>query len=499
MIFLKKQNPAKMLLGFAYIYILLPFLIFALGWFKLYLSIPIIILLLACFWKICKDSPTLWLPEWNFDNIIKLIFIVGVIALWVYYSGIGKFVFQNTDHQYRNAIFNILVEYDWPVISTDILPGNTSKSALIYYIGFWLPSAVVGKILGLRAGYCAQALWALLGIVLVYYLICAKNKKLEVWPLAILILFSGLDIIGEYLTGTNVFVMDNGRHLEWWLSSYQFSSMTTQLFWVFNQAVPVWLCTMLIYIQNNRKNLVFILSCSMITSTLPFIGLLAITLFFIFSLQRFNLEKTEHQKQNAFAYINSVMKDTCSFQNIIGGGIIGIFSFLYLAGNLSGGNIMSDELPLTKQNSLMQFVTFLIVEIAAYVIILYKYNKKNALYYFVVLTLIIIPPIHVGMSYDFCMRASIPSLFILMLFTIDAVKKSYETKDKIIFYALILTLAIGSMTPIHEFARTSAETIRRINQGEMVYEIDKEPETVLSEKNFSGSVEDNFFFKYIAK
>ena len=180
---MKKCKTSKIFLSISYIYLLLPFLIFTIGWMKLYFSIPIVICVSICFIKAIKESPQLWVPEINRENVIKILFVIGVIGIWVYYSGIGKFVFQNTDHAYRNGLFNMLVENDWPVINEHVIqskmPG-VSKTGLIYYIGFWLPSAIVGKILGLRCGYYAQAVWALLGICLVYYLICAKNKNVRI-------------------------------------------------------------------------------------------------------------------------------------------------------------------------------------------------------------------------------------------------------------------------------------------------------------------------------
>lgn len=492
---------SKIPLYLGYVYVLLPFLIFSLGWMKWYFAIPIAFILLGCFWKTCKESPSLWMPDMNFDNVMKILFILAVIALWVYYSGIGKFVFQNTDHQCRNGIFNLLVESDWPVISSEILPGNTSKSALIYYIGFWMPSAVIGKLFGLNAGYCIQVLWAFLGIALVYYLICARNKKLEVWPLAVLILFSGLDVIGEYLLGANIFTMDTCRHLEWWNPAYQYTGMTAQLFWVFNQSIPAWLCTMLVLMQKNGRNVVLILACSMLSSTFPFVGLLALVAFLVFSRAYGKMRKDECAAfmQRAKTFIKIVFTDVFTMQNVLGGGIVGIFSFLYLSANLSGGDIMNQPPLFGRKYTLMLYVTFLLVEIAAYVVLLYKYNRRNPLFYFSVAMLIVIPPIHVGSGYDFCMRASIPFLFVLMLLTMDALRKSHETKERRLYYALIVTLTIGSLTPIHELTRTIAESARRGNEGQVVYEIDRTAEEVLSANNFSGPVADNFFFKYIAK
>ena len=67
----------------AYGYILLPFLIFAVGWMKWYISLPTVAVSGICFYKACSESPRLWRPEWNRDNVIKMLFAVGIIAVWV--------------------------------------------------------------------------------------------------------------------------------------------------------------------------------------------------------------------------------------------------------------------------------------------------------------------------------------------------------------------------------------------------------------------------------
>ena len=180
----------KLLSQLGIIYIVLPFLIFIGGWTKLYIAIPSILIVLICTYKVCKDMPGLWIPELNRDNLIKIFFIIGVLAIWVYYSGIGGFVFQNIDHTARNSIFNMLVQYKWPVKSSELLTnyeGETGYFGLIYYIGFWLPAAIIGKLFGLLIGYYFQAVWALLGLVLVYYFMCSRWKQIKVWPVFVLI------------------------------------------------------------------------------------------------------------------------------------------------------------------------------------------------------------------------------------------------------------------------------------------------------------------------
>lgn len=503
---MKKQH--NIFWGIAYGYILLPFIIFLLGWTKIYIALPVTLILCYCYFNVCKESPELWVPVWNRENILKVVFILGIIAVWVYYSGIGKFVFQNTDHAIRNGIFNILVEYQWPVINYKILPEynpvleGANATGLIYYIGFWLPSALVGKIMGLRVGYYFQAVWAVLGIALVYYMICAMFKKITIWPLFVLIFFSGLDIIGIFLTGINPMDYGSKMHLEWWGTPYQYSSMTTQLFWVFNQSVPAWLCTMLVYVQKNNRNLVFILACSMLTSTLPFVGLLMLVCFFCLSriFKKSNKDKEKNMGIRIREYSYCLIKETCTVQNIIGGGIIGIGSFLYLMNNSSASVIMGENTRGPEfDNSIAKFIVFLILEIGVYGVLIYKYHKEDKLFYFIMFCLCIIPPIKVGYSVDFCMRASIPALFLLMILVIKTLADSWKKKDYKVFVGLLLILAIGSYTPICEFKRTFTETFQRIKEGARVFEEDSDVIEILNSPNFSGDIDESIFYKYFVR
>lgn len=495
---IKKLKKIPVYLGI--LYLVLPFLIFIGGWTKLYISVPAILVVIFCTWKVCKDIPELWMPAWNRDNFIKILFIIGVLAIWVYYSGIGKFVFQNTDHTARNRIFDMLVQYEWPIKSNKLLTnleGQTGRYGMIYYIGFWLPSAIIGKLFGLRIGYYFQAVWALLGLVLIYYLMCSRWKQIKVWPVFVLIFFSGLDIVGAYITNMDYVNSPIIWHLEWWSTPYQYSSMTTQLFWVFNQAIPIWLATMLSYIQKNNRNLVFILACCMLTSTLPFIGLFSITIFLCLSPKEQSIDTTKKTLKQRVLFL---IKDTCTIQNVLGGGVIGILSFCYLSGNLSGAHVMAkNALGPKYDNSIAKYVLFIILDLGIYVVLLYKYQKEQTLYYFVVANLLIIPWIKIGASGDFCMRASIPGLFLIMIWVIDAISKAWEDKIYVLFAGLIITLLIGSVTPIFEMRRTFTETFQRLDHGEIVYADEDSEKHIFRSPNFSGDIEKSFFYKYMAK
>jgi hypothetical protein len=136
----KNGKGTKCIWILSYLYLTVPCMIFIIGWLGLRYSIPMTVLIIFCMYKIFRDLPEIWVPEWNQDNVVKAIVVLFIIGSWVYFSGVGKYVFQNEDHGVRNVLFNILVENEWPVINYDILPKNegAGATALIYYIGFRL-------------------------------------------------------------------------------------------------------------------------------------------------------------------------------------------------------------------------------------------------------------------------------------------------------------------------------------------------------------------------
>ncbi len=463
-----------------YIYLALPTIIFIVGWLKWYLALPFG--LLAAFACIKGFSDSIQDKCLFIDNPVDIRILLKallLIAVWVYISGIGGWCYQNSDHKARNAIFRALVEYNWPVISYD------GSRGLIYYIGFWLPAACIGKIWGLEAGYAAQVIWAVLGIFIVYYLLCVYRRKVDLLPIAFLVFFSGLDYAGAWILGEEGINLNLALHLEWWAYDMQFSSMTTQLFWVFNQAIPVWVATALILTQNNCKNILFILSLIMLTSTIPFVGLIPIAIYLY--IKRVKTGR-------------SLWKEVFTVQNIVGVVVIGGCVFLYLIGNMSGGVIRSEKPEFAAVEPAarwLRYLLFYFLEFGIYLYFISKYRKKDAMLYLISAILIVCPFIKVGYDYDFCMRASIPALFVLMLMCMETFGQICLDGKKLLLAGYCAVLLIGAITPFNEIHRSVRETFWRVTNGESVryseFTIENE---LLHGNNFSGEVEKNLFYKY---
>ncbi len=444
-IFLNEKDnyrTSKLISQIFYIFFALPTIIFIWGWFKPIFSIPISIIIFMSLYFACKNAAELYIPEMNKTNNIKIAMIILIVGVWVYYSGIGGFVFQNSDHSIRNAIFEDLVNKPWPVID------SSNNVMLVYYIAFWLPSALLGKIFGMNIGYIFQSFWAILFILFMYYFICAHLKKVSIWPLALFIFFSGMDVL---LPNANI--VDFASHIEWH-EKFQLSSMTTQLFWVFNQSLAAWAATIFLLLQKNSKSMIFILSLLILYAPFPFIGLMPFAAYFVLyefpKNEGIRLFKNSDYKR----YFLFFKENIFTFENIAGGLAILTIIYLYFSANISGKNIVLGPDTSFNVNTLMS----IFIEILIPVILILYTGIRKPIIILTTVVLILCPFIKIGYSIDFLMRASIPALFILYLLTIEATIRTFTERNFFKISVVICIILLGAITPLHEIYRTYEES-----------------------------------------
>ena len=539
-----------------YLYIALPFLIFAAGFLKWYFALPVFTATLAAVCLGAKSSCGITSLSFSKKEILPLISGAVIIVLMVLLSGIGDVFWQNNDHATRNTIFKILSEYSWP---PKYITDAGNEVGMVYYIGFWLPSAIISKLFSLSWGYVFQIIWASLGLFLLWYMLCVMHKKIVIYPLIIFLFFSGIDTVAHSLVDmlySNLSNLQIGKwafsqgspltyHIEWWANYFQYSSHTTQLFWVFNQCIPVWLATVLIILEKNNRNMVLIMGLTLLSSTLPFIGLIPIFVWCaVCDHEGDYLDRpfTKDVKKSFFSLF--------TYQNIVGGGLSGILSFLYLKGNIASAATSTQanstqaaqsgfsfsvfvivlviyaaaflclcnkdfkptkllylipalplaflmaRLPIYK---LSYYLMFIIFEFILLSLLLIPAHGKSSLFFVTLSCLLIVPFFTVGKSIDFCMRASIPLLVVLCLFTISAVKKYFDEDKQILATLLCAALMLGAITPITEIARTVEATAYEISTKGSVVNDSKTIHQVFGGKNFTGRTENNVFFEIFAK
>ncbi len=496
--FSKMAGITNLPIQLAYLYLSVPMFCFFSGWLRIPVALGMeLVLALGLFFAL-RSAPKMEVSPFTRGHIPQLLLLLLLSVVWVYLSGIGKYAFQNEDHMFRNAIFEKLVENDWPVIIQDGKPYFQKPIALVYYFALWLPAACLGKAWGMDAAYFFLFCWCVLGVFLVMILLEGLMKKISPWLVMAFIFFSGLDVVGYlirdcFLHNSPVHLLFAVDHIEHWAPGFQMSSMSTQLFWVFNQAIPAWLITLLLLLQKDNRSIIWIYSFGFLSCTLPSIGLIPIVAYIGIRRMAEVYDTGKTFKRNAL----SILHEAFTFQNAICGLLVAAVSYLFLKTNAAsrGGFHMTD-----MTGHVAFYLLTVLLEFLVYYMAIYSRKRHDPLYWLSLAILFVVPAISLGSFMDFCMRASIPALVVLFVLTIGALDEYHEAKDLKHAFALVVFLALGAVTPFHEIARSIKTTIEHGKDPE-VRIVAKELD-ILGHKarnNFFGEYEDSFFFKYLAR
>ena len=406
-------------------------------------------------------------------GVLALILFVPLV--WAVCCGQGSFVPQKWDMIWRNAVFRDLITHDWPVLY------NGGQYALIYYIGHWLIPAGLGKILLPALGL--DTVWRLANIALLLWtclhlwvtvLLClaalgsAKMKDAAV-VLAVFIFFSGMDYVGLILVHGLPLKQHQLAHIEWWQAPFQYSSMTTQLGWVFNQSVPAWLAVML-YISLRKHVTLFaqILAFMLLSAPFPAVGL---AVFMTADGFRLFLQAVRKRRLPPF------LREVFSVPNIASAAVLLPVMYLYYSSNISV-QAMSTTMPESMASDMQVFwylgflrsklPLFWIIEFGALACFLGMIYRRRFLFVTATAGLMIVP-CFICRSWDLVMRVSIPGLFVLMFLTIRLLtrdRRLMPRKGKFLRMsrcglpacAAVFILLAGSMTAATEFTATFRET-----------------------------------------
>ncbi|MGL4632332.1 MAG: hypothetical protein ACRCVT_14115, partial [Leadbetterella sp.] len=355
------------------------------------------------------------------DSRKKTIFWIFVcICVLLFFSGIGSYTFQNNDHLYRNAIFRDLVTKDWPVLyevkgfSGHQLNGKITM--MTYYMGYFLPSAWIGKHLGFEVGKFALLLWSILGTFLVFLQISRFLKSYSWKTFLLFISWGTLFYLGSIWKFGLEDVIRDKNYLWAGMVLYSESNLGS-IYWTFNQSITSWLI-LLIIIQNLLpKQLLFWYGLCFFLSPFAFVGMSPFVGYAV--LNRVNYKKF-------ISYF--------SLENILSGTSVILLTFLYLQNNKAGQFFrILDHDP----RKLLAFYVLSWGVIAAILIVKYWNNR---LFWLTLVVLTPLPFFQQGHGIDFPGRLSLPALFILMLLV---GKHLLEYKNKL-FNGLIICYLIFS-------------------------------------------------------
>ena len=485
-----------------YIYIFLPSMLFFATWFKpIYALIFTALSIVGIYLSYKNDTPLIKLEK-DKKTIISLLFVLFIIVTVVLTSGIGSSIAQYPDHLYRNAVFKTLIDHEWPVA----LSLNGTSKVMTYYIGYWLPAALVAKVSSYQMGFLFLQIWAVIGLWFIYRLIVDEKKKVRIWFLIVFLLFGGADYIGYVFIG-KIF-NQVGNSYEWWAYNFNYPGFFTQLFWAYNQVIYGLIIHQMIMRQKCNKNILFIWMASLINSPFPAIGMIPFAVY----------RAIKNSDDNKINFIKAVT-DSISIQNVIGL-VLSVVCLIYLSSNLNiirymsnsdiAGNVISLSNEYLKDLStttfgpyqwttkLYNYLWFVLLEFGLYYIVLYKKFNNNSFYWLTLVVLLLCPLIEIGGWIDFCMRGSIPALYCLYMMLTDSLEDYLENKNYLLFACLILLLAISSLTCKETLVGVMQPTAQAFYEGKTLETESFSEEYIFKANNFFGTT-DSIFYKYFAK
>ena len=478
-------------------YLGIPVFIFLWGWLKPVWAAPCI----ACGMFtmtatiFCKGT----IPaSTNNETIIKpwqaLLFLVG-LAMIVCISGPGGFGVQNWDWLKHNAILRDLVDKPWPVVYT------TAKGevGLNYYVAYYLPAAVVGKIAGWEAANTAICIWTVSGCFLAGLWATLLSGARWWLALAVLILFSGMDFLGISLWRNFQEPHDwiNNFDAEWWPGLWTLPSNLTLIAYAPNQAIAGWLCSALLMDGFRNRPEAYPLGGTLVFSILwsPFItiGLAAIAGIWLLS-RRVNLVvwfKAQWRPYNLAAFPLAMVLVLYFLSRYVpyeipdslypSKHIIDMGAFYFAPAHSGPGAFFA-----------AYFLTVLL-EFGPLALLIFLTLRKSPgtdriLLGAALVVLLVVPWFHYGRFNDLVMRISIPALFVLQVTALRTLSKPSVAESvngkRRLQYAIFFVLALGALYPINMLRITANRIAERSWQVVSIPKHDQLPDLFEQQRRF---------------
>ena len=461
------------------VYLMLPVVIWLVGWFRWWAGIPAAALVVAGLGKAMRGS-------WRVSPRPVTFALLLMALVWVMTTSAGGvFGLNNVDWIKHRAILTDLVQYAWPVRLPDPLVAFLSPDArarpdslLRYYLGYYLTPGLIGRWFGLAALNWAVPLWTWCGVALLMLLFTRRFSEPRAALVAAVVLmgFSGMDFLRIVLLSGDVVPLFSDSHIEtdeFLTFKVQYSSNTTALMWVPQHFIASGLyTTLLIQLRRQPQFLAvsgILLAASPFWSPFVALGLLPLVMVLL--------------RDNG-------IRPFLHWQNLLLAGPLAGLLVAYLTSDLRG--IPSGWLWHKADWAVLVewFPVFYLTEFLGLVLLLWLVRppvRRDPFVMAGVATLLLLPLYTYGHFNDLGMRTSLPALMILCWHCVGAVSTSVDrglwsvtslrpratghrsknpvkrrpgqtsepgarqNRTRVILVCLMVTLLlIGAVTPLHE-------------------------------------------------
>lgn len=446
-------------------YLFLPVLVFLLGWLRWPFA-PILGSLAAIGWTLTPWKRSLARPCLSWGGVLL---VLGVAGLWVAMSGLVPPFHLNDDWQFRMSVLRDLTLGDWPVAYGSVDPAQPNL-ILRFPMGFYLFPALLAKALGgsEAIGRWLLVPWTLLGVVLFAVLTLTATlpqaKPIRIthllWPLLLLIGFSGMDLLGWLLMRRAW--PPQGAHIEWWAGLFQYSSHTTLLFWVPNHALAGWIAGSLVW-RHRQQGLTLGAASLLLVGVVTWAPLVALGLAPL-------LLACTWRGQSLSGWIREWWNP-----GLLALVLPGLFICRFMTFGVPSGSLQMSWQALGSVGSwLILFVLFAVLEWALIALLIFRGGEGSWLLGLAAATLLVLPLFNLGVFNDLVMRGGIPAMTVLFCATLAVLTKPRDL-ERYALMGLGLILAIGSFTPLNELRRAVVPRDRFASRGRNFVQINGLP------------------------
>ncbi len=489
------------------LYLFLPSLIFIFGYLRWRYAIPTGTILGIALIQYLRDIQQSSPPEedrhiapttFRQRILITHAAIFLTIFIIMLLSGVGNFAFQPRDYFKHNAVLRDLVEFPWPTAYTGSAL-NQSDGVFAYYLGYYLPGAILGKLFGYAAAEYFQFFWTGLGLWLACMWFLRLTGRASYTMALLFLLFGGLDIIAFACTRRLPSIAHG--NIDFWIAAYIvpfknlgamllfYLSHFSQLQWIPHHAIGTWVAMGMLLNLTRReygpRNMFFL--CASVplwaffsaVGLIPFLAVIVMRQFFR-EIHRF-----------------------ISFRNLIAGPVLVALTGLFLMSN--NAHIKQGFLWNFRVDWLLLF-WFYVIEFGAYAAVRafiategISRNDK-ILFWTAFASLMIIPLYHFGMANDFVNKASTPALFILAWGLGQAVVHARPGVSTVLARILVLLICLGAVGSLSGLAGSVRMGVHfnRASALENALHCDQLIQRFQNEAPYMGST-DTFFWKHLAK
>ncbi len=360
-----------------------------------------------------------------------LLICLAVAAVLLLLGGEGRLFYANIDWQTRDAVLRDMAIHQWPFAYT----ARGVPELLRAPIGMYLVPALAAKAFGPAASDWALLVQnsLILGTLLALAATLFAGVRAKAIALALFVGFSGMDAIGQAITGRMT-----GRphvdHLEWW-SGLQYSSHVTDMFWAPQHALAGWigaLCYLLW--RAGRLPAGGLLAMVPLTALWSPLGMIGVLPFVAIDLLR-------RRRTIAIGDLGLPLLT----------GVLSIPALLYLTA--ASGSVGGRFYPIAP----LRYALFELIEVvplvAAGCALGWRTRFGGSALLIVAACLALLPFWQMGESFDFMMRASIAPFAILAALLADVLIARPRRGEGWWRGGLIACLAIGGITGLHEIRR----------------------------------------------